>query len=360
MRYFVTSMLISALWVGTAWCQESLPSKKGNPGTGKTNPQGNSPGGSASGKSAGGSGKSPANSGAPASGSGKTAPSGASDNGPASGSGKGGGKSAGNPAGNSGKAAAGGNPAESKNREALNPPAGNAARTGAANKGKAETPTLTAGQKEQVSYAIGLDLAERFKAEGEDVDFEMILRGMTDGYEGKDPAFTPEQMQTAMNAFQQYMQVKAQEQLRNFAAENVAFLDANKKKAGVKVTKSGLQYQVLKSGSGKSPKATDWIKAHYHGTLINGEMFESTVQQGGEPVEIAVEDTIPGWAEALAMMKVGDKWRLFIPPSLAYGDLGQGPVPPHATLVFELELLDIVKPPKNEGEQEAKTSQNLK
>jgi|GEM_PF-220377 len=352
MRYFVTAIVVSALWVGTAWCQESLPSKKGNPATGKANTQGKSTSGSATGKSADGSDKSASNSGNPASKTGKAAPSGVSD--------KTTGKTTSDPAGNSGKSAAGGNPADGRNKESLNPPAGNAARGGTSNKGKTETPTLTAEQKEQVSYAIGLDLAERFKSEGEDVDFEMILRGMTDGYEGKDPAFTPEQMQTAMNVFQQYMQVKAQEQLRSFAAENVAFLDGNKKKAGVKVTKSGLQYQVLKSGSGKSPKSTDWIKAHYHGTLINGNVFESTVEQGGEPVEIAVEDTIPGWAEALAMMKVGDKWRLFIPPSLAYGDMGQGPVPPHATLIFELELLDIVKPPKSEGEQEAKARQNLK
>lgn len=217
---------------------------------------------------------------------------------------------------------------------------------------------LTPAIKEQVSYAIGLDLAARFKSEGEDVNFDMILKGLKDGYGGAKLAYTDDQLRSAMEIFQQHMQVKAEEQLKTFAAENVAFLDANKKKAGVKTTKSGLQYQVLKSGTGKTPKTGDWIRAHYHGTLIDGNVFESTTGEGGEPVEIAVEDTIPGWTEALALMKTGDKWRLFIPAALAYGEQGNGPVPPHATLIFDLELLEIVKPPKDE--KEAKSNQLLK
>lgn len=217
---------------------------------------------------------------------------------------------------------------------------------------------LTPAIKEQVSYAIGLDLGARFKSEGEDVNVDMIIKGLKDGYADAKLAYTEDQLRSAMEIFQQHMQVKAEEQLKKFAVDNAAFLEANKKKAGVKTTKSGLQYQVLKSGSGKSPKTGDWIRANYHGTLIDGNVFETTVGEGGEPVEIAVEDTIPGWTEALALMKTGDKWRLFIPSTLAYGEQGNGPVPPHATLIFELELLDIVKPPKEE--KEAKSNQLLK
>ncbi|MFM2093641.1 MAG: FKBP-type 22 kDa peptidyl-prolyl cis-trans isomerase [Planctomycetota bacterium] len=217
---------------------------------------------------------------------------------------------------------------------------------------------LTPAIKEQVSYAIGLDLGARFKSEGEDVNLDLIIKGLKDGYADAKLAYTEDQLRSAMEIFQQHMQVKAEEQLKKFAADNVAFLETNKKKAGVKTTKSGLQYQVLKSGSGKSPKTGDWIRANYHGTLIDGNIFESTIGEGGEPVEIAVEDTIPGWTEALALMKTGDKWRLFIPSTLAYGEQGNGPVPPHATLIFDLELLDIVKPPKEE--KEAKSNQLLK
>ncbi len=223
---------------------------------------------------------------------------------------------------------------------------------------------MTAAAKDQVSYAIGLDLATRFKAEGEDVNFELILKGLKDGYAGSKPAYTEEQMRSAMELFQQHMQVKAEQQLKNFAAENVAFLETNQKKPGIKVTKSGLQYQVLKSGKGKTPKSGDSIRANYHGTLIDGTVFETTSGEGGQPVEIPIEDTIPGWTEALFMMKVGDKWRLFIPAELAYGELGNGPVPPHATLIFELELLDVnppLPPQKPEKkEQEAKSSKLLK
>src|SRR5690606_12540493 len=101
------------------------------------------------------------------------------------------------------------------------------------------------------------------------------------------------------------------------------------------------QYEVLKAGKGKTPSATDTVRAHYHGTLIDGTVFDST--QSSEPIEIAVQDTIPGWSEVLQKMKVGDKWRLTVPPELAYGEQGYGPVPPNATLVFEIELLDIAK-----------------
>ncbi len=119
------------------------------------------------------------------------------------------------------------------------------------------------------------------------------------------------------------------------------FLAANAKKDGVKTTASGLQYKVIKSGTGKSPKATDTVKVHYHGTLIDGTVFDSSVERG-EPVSFPVNGVIPGWTEALQLMKEGDKWQLFIPSKLAYGERGAGAkIGPNATLIFEVELLAV-------------------
>jgi FKBP-type peptidyl-prolyl cis-trans isomerase FklB len=122
-----------------------------------------------------------------------------------------------------------------------------------------------------------------------------------------------------------------------------AFLAANAKKEGVITTASGLQYKVMKSGTGESPKATDKVKVHYHGTLIDGTVFDSSVQRG-EPIVFPVGAVIPGWVEALQLMKVGDTWQLFIPAKLAYGDQSPSPViPANSVLIFEVELLDIEK-----------------
>jgi FKBP-type peptidyl-prolyl cis-trans isomerase FklB len=120
-----------------------------------------------------------------------------------------------------------------------------------------------------------------------------------------------------------------------------AFLAGNAKKEGVKTTASGLQYQVIQAGTGASPKLSDKVKVHYHGTLINGSVFDSSVQRG-QPITFPVGGVIPGWVEALQLMKVGDKWKLFIPANLAYGDRSPGPgIPPNSVLIFEVELLGI-------------------
>ena len=121
------------------------------------------------------------------------------------------------------------------------------------------------------------------------------------------------------------------------------FLAANAKKEGVKTTASGLQYKVIKSGSGPSPKPTDTVKVHYNGTLIDGTVFDSSIRRGS-PATFPVNGVIPGWTEALQLMKVGDKWQLFIPAKLAYGEQGPGPIGPNATLIFDVELLGIEKP----------------
>ena len=127
------------------------------------------------------------------------------------------------------------------------------------------------------------------------------------------------------------------------SAAGDAFLAENAKKEGVKTTASGLQYKVIKSGTGESPKLTDTVKVHYHGTLIDGTVFDSSVQRG-QPVSFPVGGVIPGWVEALQLMKVGDKWQLFIPAKLAYGDQSPSPaIPPNSVLIFEVELLGIEK-----------------
>ena len=146
-----------------------------------------------------------------------------------------------------------------------------------------------------------------------------------------------------MAAKQEQEMSKAQKQGEVNKQQGAAFLAANKSKPGVKTTASGLQYKVLKAGNGPTPKATDKVRTHYHGTLIDGTVFDSSVQRG-EPAEFPVSGVIRGWTEALQLMKVGDKWQLFIPSELAYSARGAGGViGPNSTLVFEIELLEILK-----------------
>jgi len=198
--------------------------------------------------------------------------------------------------------------------------------------------------KKKASYAIGLDIGSSFKNNDLDVDGAALAAGIADAIAGK-PGMTEEEMRKTLAAFQQEMQAKAMAKQKVEAEKNQqaaeAFLAANARKEGVKTTASGLQYKVLKSGAGRTPKATDTVRTHYHGTLIDGKVFDSSVERK-EPVEFPVNGVIAGWTEALQMMKEGDKWQLFIPAKLAYGERGQGPIGPNSTLIFEVELLSIV------------------
>ncbi|ADB16645.1 peptidylprolyl isomerase FKBP-type [Pirellula staleyi DSM 6068] len=201
--------------------------------------------------------------------------------------------------------------------------------------------------KEQASYAIGLNIGSDLKSEAAELDVEALVRGLKDSLAGAKPALSEEQIQAAMKVFVGELQAKAAEKAKGAADKNAkegaAFLAANKTKQGVKTTASGLQYQVLKAGTGASPKATSTVKTHYHGTLIDGTVFDSSVDRG-EPAQFPVNRVIPGWTEALQMMKVGDKWRLFLPSELAYGERGAGDdIGPNSVLVFEVELIDIVQ-----------------
>ncbi len=208
-----------------------------------------------------------------------------------------------------------------------------------------DKPDLT-NPKQRASYAIGLDIATNLKAREIDLDPKALAAGIADALADK-PALKPEEMREILMKLQQEMMAKGETKNKADSEKNQkagdAFLAENGKKDGVKTTASGLQYKVIKSGSGASPKKNDSVKVHYHGTLIDGKVFDSSVQRG-EPVTFQVDGVIPGWVEALQLMKVGDKWQLFIPAKLAYGERSPDPgIGPNAALVFEVELLGIEK-----------------
>ncbi len=218
-----------------------------------------------------------------------------------------------------------------------------------------DKPDLT-NPKQRTSYAIGLNIGSNLKAQDLGLDARALAAGITDALGGK-PALTAEQAHAALQQLQQDVEAKNAAEAAKYAdgAKNLkdgeAFLAANKTKDGVKVhpvtlpdgTTAELQYKILKSGTGATPKKTDTVTVHYTGTLIDGTVFDSSVQRG-QPATFPVGGVIPGWTEALQMMKVGDKWQLFIPAKLAYDEQSPSPkIGPNSTLIFEVELLDIQK-----------------
>lgn len=194
------------------------------------------------------------------------------------------------------------------------------------------------------SYAIGADIAANFKRQGVEVDVQALVAGFADASAGK-ARMTDAELRAATTAFREVVMAKVAEKSKAQASENLkagaAYLEANAKKPGVKTTASGLQYEVIKSGTGASPKAEDTVSVHYHGTLIDGTVFDSSIERG-EPATFPVGGVIKGWVEALQLMKVGDKWKLTIPAELAYGERSPGgEIGPNSTLIFEVELLEI-------------------
>jgi FKBP-type peptidyl-prolyl cis-trans isomerase len=169
------------------------------------------------------------------------------------------------------------------------------------------------------------------------------LKGLKDGLAGN-AALNDQEMQEAMMGLQKDMQAKVAELGTKSKKEGEDFLAANKSKQGIKATTSGLQYKVIKEGSGPKPKSTDVVKVHYRGTLLDGTEFDSSYKRG-EPVEFPLDQVIKGWTEGLQLMTVGSKYQLFIPAALAYGEPGNRGIPPNSTLIFEVELLEIVKAP---------------
>ena len=193
---------------------------------------------------------------------------------------------------------------------------------------------------DKLSYALGLSMGNNFKSSGiQTLSVTDFANGVKAVYEGEKPEMTYDEAKPVINDFFTQMQREVNDRNR---AEGEAFLAENKKKSGVVVLPSGLQYEVLTEGKGKKPAATDRVQCHYHGTLINGEVFDSSIERG-EPAVFGVSQVIPGWVEALQLMPEGSKWRLFIPSDLAYGENGAGgKIAPNSTLIFDVELLKVL------------------
>ena len=202
-------------------------------------------------------------------------------------------------------------------------------------------------ERQKVSYMVGLDMAKGLSQVKDEVELAIVLQAVEDAVAGKTLLLSEQEAQTVRQAFIQKLtaaqQAKQQEAAGKNKAEGEAFLAKNKSKPGVKTTASGLQYEVITEGKGPKPAATDQVKVHYVGTLLDGTKFDSSIDRG-EPATFGLNGVIPGWTEALQLMPVGSKYKLYVPSNLAYGDRGTpGPIGPNATLVFEVELLEIVK-----------------
>jgi FKBP-type peptidyl-prolyl cis-trans isomerase FkpA len=201
-------------------------------------------------------------------------------------------------------------------------------------------------EKEKVSYMVGMDLSNGLAQIKDEIDPAIVAQALQDALKGGKTLLTQEEALAVRQAFVQKMQTAQAEKQKAQATTNKAegekFLAANKSKPGVKTTASGLQYQVIKEGTGKKPSATDQVKVHYLGTLIDGTKFDSSYDRG-QPAQFALNGVIPGWTEALQLMTVGSKYKLFIPSDLAYGEKGTpGPIGPNSTLIFEVELIEIL------------------
>ena len=199
-------------------------------------------------------------------------------------------------------------------------------------------------KEQQIGYTIGTQMGRQLSISKGDIDLDALKLGIKDVFLGAKLKLSNDEMRQAITVYQENIQKNQMAKMKMIKTKSSAYLESNKKKKGVITLPSGLQYKVLKSGTGKvSPKATDTVVTHYHGTLIDGTVFDSSVQRG-EPVSFPVNRVIAGWTEALQKMKVGDKWQLVIPSDLAYGDRGTPPkIGPGAALVFDVELLEIKK-----------------
>lgn len=204
---------------------------------------------------------------------------------------------------------------------------------------------------EKVSYGIGLEMGSRFKHDlmmlagpmFKNLNLRAVMWGVQDGLMEENSRITEAELTAAQADFQKRLEKIVKELAEKNLTTAKTFLGQNKAKQGVKTTKSGLQYKVVKSGKGATPKISDVVRVHYHGTRTDGSVFDSSVDRK-EPADLPIQQLIPGWQEALSLMKVGDKWTLYVPPDLAYGEMGRDGIEPNSLLVFDLELLEIVKP----------------
>jgi FKBP-type peptidyl-prolyl cis-trans isomerase len=211
-------------------------------------------------------------------------------------------------------------------------------------------PLVLKTDRQRQSYAMGMNIGVNLHRQGITLDPALVARGIKDSQAGGKTAMTEDEARAAIQQLQGEVRSKLEAKSKEEGAANVKtgedFLAANKSKPGIVTLPSGLQYKILKEGTGPKPTASDTVKCNYRGTLINGKEFDSTAKHGGEPAEFPVGGVIKGWTEALQLMPVGSKWQLFIPPDMAYGARGAGAdIGPNETLIFEVELLSI-EPPK--------------
>jgi FKBP-type peptidyl-prolyl cis-trans isomerase len=196
--------------------------------------------------------------------------------------------------------------------------------------------------EQKLSYAIGQQIGQGIKQQGLKVDPAVLAQSIADVTGGTPSRLSDEQIQKVMASTQEKMMQKQQGEQKENKEKGEKYLAENAKRKEVKTTKSGLQYEVVKDGAGTSPKVSDVVKVHYRGTLIDGAEFDSSYKRN-TPAEFPVGGVIPGWTEALQMMKPGAKWKLYIPSDLAYGPQGRPSIPPNSVLLFEVELLSIEK-----------------
>ena len=205
-------------------------------------------------------------------------------------------------------------------------------------KGEATKEVVLANEIDSVSYSLGVNIGENIKTQFEDIKIDNFLSGMQEVIDGVEPKINNDQ---ALMVIQNYFTNKQSAKSEVKIEEGRKFLEENSKKEGVITLASGLQYEVIVDGSGEKPKLEDNVTTHYHGTLLDGTVFDSSVDRG-EPASFPVGGVIKGWTEALQLMTVGSKWKLYVPYDLAYGERGAGPqIGPYSTLIFEVELLNI-------------------
>lgn len=202
---------------------------------------------------------------------------------------------------------------------------------------KLETP------EEIVSYGIGRQMGDQLSGNSfEGCVIELVKAGLSDAFTGAAAQVSAEDMNAAYEVIHQKIQAEVAKESAAAVAISQEFFDENAKKDGIEVTESGLQYEVLVAGEGEKPAATNTVRVHYHGTFLDGKIFDSSVDRG-QPAEFPVNGVIQGWIEGLQLMNTGSKWRLFVPSNLAYGEQGSsGAIPPNSALIFEVELLEII------------------
>lgn len=224
-------------------------------------------------------------------------------------------------------------------------------------------PLVLTTQKDKQSYAIGLNIGKGLQHDSVDIDPKIFLQGLQDALADRKSLLTDDEIKATLTEVQNEVRQKREAQRLALIEKNKKdgqdFLAANSKKEGVVTLPSGLQYKILKEGTGPKPTANDTVVCNYRGTLLDNTEFDSSYKRG-QPITLNVSQVIKGWTEALQLMPVGSKWQLFIPADLAYGDRGQGPIAPDSTLIFEVELLSIQAKSEQQPAQPAQPSQPAK